>query len=77
MTADNLRHTQDAMSKSESRRANSVISVRCTPDQRELLERAARKLVEDVPGARLGLSALLLEAGLARAREVVGEGRKR
>jgi len=57
------------MSKSESRRTDVIISVRMTEEERDTIRRAAARLVAHVPGARMAVSAFLLQAGLAAARK--------
>lgn len=65
------------MSTSEERQATATISVRATPEEREILRRAAAKVIAGagVPRATLSVSAFILDAALRRAREILdGEG---
>jgi hypothetical protein len=61
------------MAKLNSRRPKgspAAVMVYCSPEQKDALERAAAKLVEKIPGARLATYRFLLDAGLERARQL-------
>lgn len=62
------------MSKSESRRADQVITLRCTTEQRQLLERAIERSMVGTPGFfTASLSGFVLNAALNYAQSILGE----
>lgn len=52
-----------------------VIVIEPTEEEREILERAAAKRVENFPGAKMRVGAFVLLAALAEARRELGEFR--
>ncbi len=47
--------------------------VRMSTDDRERFEEAIERLLEDVPGAKMGVGAFLIEAGRRWSGEILGK----
>jgi hypothetical protein len=62
------------MAKSKPvRSTDAVVYVYCSAADKKLLEDAAEKLVEAIPGAKMPVYSFVLEAALERARGVLGK----
>lgn len=61
------------MTAKPNRSDTVAILVRCTPEEKALLEAACRELCRDAPGAKLATSKWMLGLALATAADVLGE----
>ena len=59
--------------KKPNRTAASSVFVRLKTEDRQLMEEAIARLLEDVPEAKLTIGRFLVAAGVARAREILGK----
>jgi hypothetical protein len=60
------------VSKPPQRSTSAALFIRCSTEEKQLLESAARSRVSSVPGAKFPIGAYALQAALAEARRELG-----